>query len=372
MLYLLATIALAGEIEFEPLIQVRPRLEAHTGRDGDASGGEAFAISQRSRLGARLSAGTVAALVQFQDVRVWGTEENTLTDFSADAIDVHQANLAWTPTKALTLMVGRQEIALHEQRLVGTVNWTQQARSFDAARLSAHWGHLSTDLVGAITALQDAHLAIIRVGVAKEEVRQGDIIIVADQSKSEERMRVTAGVYGRAKFGILSGRIEGYYQGGTIGDAHIGAWLAGGQVTLAPEHDIKPSFTLWYDHLSGDRNLADNQISSFDTLFATNHQFYGQIDVMWFNVGGHRDGLGLQDLALKLQAVPTKGCLTKAEWHTFFASANHSGDYQASEVDLTVAYQITPHLTGHLGGAVVFPSHRDLDAWSFLMLDVQL
>ncbi|MBT3217954.1 MAG: alginate export family protein [Proteobacteria bacterium] len=372
MLYLLTVIAFAGEIEFDPELQVRPRLEAHTGRDGDSSTGDSIAISQRSRLGATLSAGTVSALVQIQDVRIWGTEENTLTDFSADAIDLHQASLSWTPHEYVKLVVGRQEIAFHEQRLIGTVNWAQQARSFDAARVSAHYGHFSTDLVGAVTVFKDSHLAMLRLGVAKEKERQADFILVADQSTAEERMRVTTGVYGRAKFGIFSGRLETYYQAGTIGDSHIGALLAAVEVTISPEHEVKPSFTLWYDYLSGDKDLADSQISSFNTLFATNHKFYGQLDLMWFGVGGHKDGLGLQDAALKLKAVPTDGLTTKAEVHTFFAAANHGSEYLASEVDLAVAYKITPHLTGHLGGAVLFPSHTDFDAWSYLMLDVQL
>jgi hypothetical protein len=47
------------------------------------------------------------------------------------------------------LRVGRQEINLGEERLVGSSNWTNNARSFDAARLRLHHKKLRMDVFAA-------------------------------------------------------------------------------------------------------------------------------------------------------------------------------------------------------------------------------
>ncbi|MBW1880921.1 MAG: alginate export family protein [Deltaproteobacteria bacterium] len=380
LLLLLLSSVFAADTIFEPELQVRPRFEAHTGRDGDASGGTAAAISQRTRVGASLSVGDVTGRAQIQDVRLWGSETSTLADFSADGLDLHQAYLKWTPTEALTLTAGRQEIAFHEHRLVGTVGWAQQGRSFDGVRVATGTGKFSADVVGVIlneadpvAGTEDALVGMLRAGLAADKKNQADILVIADRDQATDRTRVTAGLYAKGTTAIVSGRVEGYYQLGSVGGATIGAWLAGASVTIAPEVALNPSITLWYDHLSGDPDPADDEIRAFDTLFATNHKFYGILDMMWFSIGGHRDGRGLQDAALKLKADPVDGLTVKLDGHAFLASAPQGGDsFLGTEVDLTGAYAITEHLKAHLGGAVLVPSDGDPDIWGFVMLDVQL
>lgn len=58
------------------------------------------------------------------------------------------------------------------------------------------------------------------------------------------------------------------------------------------------SLTLWYDLLSGDADPNDGDTKVFDTMFATNHKFYGFAD-MFLNISVHTGGQGLQDLAVK-------------------------------------------------------------------------
>ena len=82
--------------------------------------------------------------MQLQDVRIWGEETSTLGDFRADNFDLHQGFIqadfgedGWLGTR-----VGRQEVNLGGQRLVGAVGWTQQGRSFDGVRVRTDksWG----------------------------------------------------------------------------------------------------------------------------------------------------------------------------------------------------------------------------------------
>jgi hypothetical protein len=90
-------------------------------------------FSQRARfsLGFDFS-DRLAFFLQVQDAREWGEEATTLDD-TADGLDMHQA---WVELRDLcclggTLRLGRQEMVLGDQRLVGALDWKTQARSFD-------------------------------------------------------------------------------------------------------------------------------------------------------------------------------------------------------------------------------------------------
>tara|TARA_B100000959_G_scaffold261111_1_gene298329 strand:- start:1085 stop:1612 length:528 start_codon:yes stop_codon:yes gene_type:complete len=111
--------------------QVRSRWEL---RDSDGVQSDGLTATRtRASVHARLEGG-VSASMQWQDVRVWGEEGNTLGDYSGDQIDLHQGwvQFADFADMGVDLRLGRQEIAFGGQRLVGTVGWTHQGRSFDA------------------------------------------------------------------------------------------------------------------------------------------------------------------------------------------------------------------------------------------------
>ena len=93
----------------------------------------------RTRLRLHAPVTTYASVViQFQDSRVFGEESNTLTDGSANQMDLHQAYLRLTASVlglSVTVTAGRQEVVLGSERLVGAVGWSNTGRSFDALRL---------------------------------------------------------------------------------------------------------------------------------------------------------------------------------------------------------------------------------------------
>ena len=78
----------------------------------------------------------------------------------------------------------------------------------------------------------------------------------------------------------------------------------------------KGSVTLWYDYLSGDGDLGDDTIKVFDTLFATNHKFYGFAD-LFLNIPVHTGGRGLQDLAIKGAYRVNPEWTLKLDLHSF-------------------------------------------------------
>ena len=106
-------------------------------------------MSMRSRLNvAGALEGGVGFFVQVQDVRLFGEETGTLTDFSGDNIDFHQAYLDLRSDHGIRFRAGRQELALGGERLIGSVGWTQQGRSFDGARFTWTGDRVELDIFG--------------------------------------------------------------------------------------------------------------------------------------------------------------------------------------------------------------------------------
>ncbi len=384
---LIAALALSAPVlaadgpEFTPEAQIRPRAEWSTGRDGTSGSGDALVITQRSRLGGSLSFEGISARLVVQDIRAWGTEANTLTDFNADNLDVHVASLAWKPADDVTITVGRQEITFNEHRLIGNVNWAQQARAFDAARVQYTGDKLFAEAFGSMlyegdqvdATTLDSTLWAGRGGF-KSGANEANLTAIYEHMGEADMDRATIGVYAKGGSGILSGRVEGYGQLGSSGNASIGAWMVGVRGTVAPDVSFKPQITLWYDHLSGDGDMTDDKVGAFNTLYATNHKFYGQIDMANFGIAGASDGRGLQDIALKLAASPSDKWTANLDAHAFLASANQGGDTSISqEVDLWSNVKITKGLGFGIGAAAWLPSYTaDADFWAWSQLNAKL
>ena len=323
--------------------QIRPRYEFRNPlRDGTEATAAFTSMRVRAQLDAAL-AGDVDAMIQLQDVRFFGEEQNTLADYSADNFDLHQAYIHFKRLGGShhALKIGRQAVALGGQRLIGAVEWTQQGRVFDGLRLSLApaWGKVdlvAIQLAEASSAQfsHDAYLAGIYATL-------GDLDMFGLYDKeagAPTTDRVTLGLRLAGHQAAYAYRVEGSYQTGTRRGEDVAAFMFGGRVGR-PFGRLK--LDLWYDYLSGDSDPKDGKTKVFDTLFATNHKFYGFAD-RFLNIPVHTKGLGLQDFALK-GAVPlgTRTSLA-VHGHSFFTAAK--GDHLCEEVDLTLTYQYRPNV----------------------------
>ncbi len=110
--------------------------------------------------------------------------------------------------------------------------------------------------------------------------------------------------------------------------------------------DDKATVTLWYDYLSGDDDPGDGETKVFDTLFATNHKFYGFAD-LFLNIPAHTGGLGLQDMAVKLAYRPEGPWSFGADLHSFRVAeeGSLSGAHLGEEIDLTGTYRYSSNAT---------------------------
>ena len=364
--------------------QLRPR---HELRDPAASGGKEF-TSMRARASIRAALeNDITVFLQLQDVRFWGEETNTLSDFNADNLDLHQGyvDIKRFNDSPFAARVGRQEVNLGGQRLVGAVGWTQQGRSFDGvrARFNPSWGSL--DLMGYQTmdsfaasvddngTLWGAY-AVIDAGTA------GDLDLFVLHQAVDAAVDTDQSSFG-ARFAGNSGAVtyrgEATVQTGTRDGADVSAYMLGAR--LGFDVGTGGLLTLWYDLLSGDADPNDGETKVFDTMFATNHKFYGFAD-LFTDIPVHTGGQGLQDLAVKGSYRVSPQVSLELDLHTFSLVEQRSlaSSHLGEEIDATVQYRYSGNLTfqGGVSWLLQDDAWGDIGrlsedmTWAYLMLNV--
>ena len=110
--------------------------------------------SQRTRINFGYKWDRLTFGVSVQDVRVWGQDASSISNGDGNKLMLHEGwgeltlfNKADTTIKTklldlLTLKIGRQELIYDDSRLIGNLDWLQQARRFDMALLKmVHQGY---------------------------------------------------------------------------------------------------------------------------------------------------------------------------------------------------------------------------------------
>ena len=277
------------------------RVRGETDRPAALDTTDMFALL-RARLGiaARLSP-RAAAFVQLQDARVFG-EEGSTTDGSAEQLDVHQAWLQYGTALGgdyeWAVRAGRQEVILGNERLVGAVGWSNTGRSFDAARITLGPERASWNVTALAAVVQergrrvpaydgDDHvlLGAFAEGAAGEVYVLHDVDAVYRLWSDINRTTVGARAMVPPTAGF-SASVEGAYQFGSqtglfddiVADQDIGAYLLAARLGYTTPFTVVPRLGIGIDVLSGDETPTDDDYSTFNTLYATNHKFYGYID----------------------------------------------------------------------------------------------
>ncbi len=150
MVFAITMVASANtNAQFTLVGQVRTRTEVRNGLGNLVVKGTKAAgfTSQRTRLtfGYKWDRLTVGASIQ--DVRVWGQDASTISNADGNRLMLHEGwadltlfNKADTTVKTkgidlMSLKLGRQELIYDDVRLLGNLDWLQQARRHDMALL---------------------------------------------------------------------------------------------------------------------------------------------------------------------------------------------------------------------------------------------
>lgn len=369
--------------------QVRYRGEFEKNREnfntvlfGNEIAGDEFAFL-RSRLGISYEGpDNVSVFLQFQDSRRFGEELNTLTDADADMIDLHQGYIRVGDFifDDLSLKVGRMEIALGNERLVGAVGWSNTARSFDGGLIERQSDTFSVLLFGVRVREKEPFLNfdpdedfLGYFGTYKYAGNKSlnsfaflnlnsDRLLTGPDNDKNKLIRLTFGlnyVDVRSRF---DQEYEAVYQFGkqSAGQSaprnDIGAYMLAARLKYKFDAARNPFLGVGFDWLSGDDDTNDSDAATFNTLFATNHKFYGFMDY-FLNIPVSTSNLGLVDVIVSGGLDIHDKVNVQGAWHYFVTPvANQKGNsFLGNELDLTLRYAYRQNLGVQAGFSLFFP-----------------
>ncbi|MCP5052480.1 MAG: alginate export family protein [bacterium] len=331
----------------------------------------------------------VMGFFQAQDSRLWGEETSTLGDGSADNLDVHQAYFKVNKLFGLNmaLKLGRMEVVYGPQRLIGAVGWHNIGRSFDGFILTFKGKKASVDL---FSFKEVENLEVGDIGDKNVFGFYGDFKLFKNHTTqafliwqlvdpSDALSRYTLGIYDKGKSGGFRHELELAYQGGKILGLDVSAFMAALNVGYTFSGSIAPDLSGGIDWLSGDDDGGDGEFNVFDTLYATNHKYYGYMDY-FLNIPAHTFGLGLMDIHAGLSIKPSPKTSLALKYHNFQAvkdavlNSGATSKNFGSEFDFTFKLKYNKALSFVAGASIFTPGDvfkerrgQDTSSWFYLM-----
>ena len=408
--------------------QLRTRSELRDGQGAPFSkeSKPAFFTSQRTRLQITYGMYRLKFGLSLQDVRVWGQDVSTInrtTTANNNGLMLHEAwaQILLTDTtlknKALSLKIGRQELAYDDQRLLGSLDWLQQGRRHDAAVLKFETKSWIIHLAGAYN--QNKELASGSIynttppgnypastngGVmyksmqflyAGKKLKRGKVsfLFLTDQfSKPDTAVGkpFQAGAWARATTGFYLNNIffkksaintSVYYQ---FGKTPKGQNLSAALLSASIQYHIDNKFTLGpgIDYTTGGTSKSTSNV--FDPLYGTPHKFWGSMD--YFYVASPFANGGLTDYYLKASYKFSDKFLATGGLHQF-SSATKIETFKTKnlgqELDLMASCNLTKQIAFEGGYShywttplLASPSVKNVGNvrsganWAYLMINI--
>lgn len=374
--------------------QIRERTEARGGQGTLLQDGKRGALfnSQRTRLNVGYTGYRYKVYASLQDVRVWGQDASTINRTTTDANDGLLFHEAWaeimlndtiSKIQNLSLKIGRQEISYDDQKVLGSLDWLQQARRHDAIVLkyaNKGWtadfgvafnqrkelnsgttyegwaGPAATVYPAGTNGIGHAYKSFQYAYIGRKFFFGDMSFLFFKDDFSKFTGAPTAptfieGVNARTTTGIyynvnptrklnLNGSF--YYQGGhdKLGKT-ISARL--GSLTATYQVNRKLYLGAGADYLSGtDGTTAASQNNQFDPLYGTPHKFWGYMD--YFYVASPFGAQGLFNYFVKAKYAATDKVALFLDVHGFESAADLAGgldNYLGTEIDFKVNYKFT-------------------------------
>ncbi|MFC2084811.1 alginate export family protein [Bacteroidota bacterium] len=351
-------------------------------------------LRTRVNVGIEASRG-ISGFFQIQDSRIFGSEPSTLSD--TKNLDLHQGFIKVKRVFNLPVDVklGRMEVKLGNERLVGAVGWSNVGRSFDGSILTLRTNPVDVHLLGfhlnesfKTADSLDAYFGGVWADI--NTVRKYDIslFILNESVWRTNNCRYTVGTYIKGDLGSFSHEAEFAFQFGDMeaGNAtnNISALMFAFNANYVFRSRVKPTISAGIDFLSGDNDTSDDEVKAFNTLYATNHKFYGYMDY-FINVPVNSLNLGLMDIHGKFYLFPWKATKLGINAHMFnsvedytLVSGSKANDF-GLEFDFFGVYKYSENLTLQAGFSIFSPGDifkevrgEDTSCWGYGMLIVNL
>ncbi len=402
--------------------EIRHRFELRTDPNGNKNAPDSDFTLQRTRIYLDADVNkNVRGFVKLQDVRTWGAEQSVAgngtvgnlarVDLVEGYVDLRNLGDLSPILENVNVRIGRWQWFYGNHRLIGHLNWANQARSYDGVRVKYDnkknvWvdlfaASISEDQTGGVSGdvtglgprdelfwgfyssvkVTDG-IAIEPYTIIRNRSRDADGNRTGAAVAGEQRYTYGARIHGKKipwlpgvdftfeqawQYGQIEGMAVGSYRSQDI-RAFAGAWGAGYTFSNAA---WTPRIGFDYVFASGDDNTgASGRNNTFSQLYPTGHARLGYMDFHgWQNI---------EDWQIHLSAKPSKKLLLKADFHMFEAAEDGDGwytvgggfrapapktaggmnfdDEYGEEIDITVKYQLFKNF-----GVVAGYSHYFID-----------
>ncbi|MFZ1730129.1 MAG: alginate export family protein [Bacteroidota bacterium] len=344
----------------------------------------------------------VNVVAEIQDARIYGDESSTMNSGAAH-FDLRQGyvEVKGIADGLLSFKLGRQALAYANERLLGAIDWHPYGQTFDAGVLRLSAGDFRIDAIGAAITrnpvmpdyTRDVFLTGAWAAWAPEKARytvQAFFLYDNPATAVLQQYRQTAGIYAGGHFAGFDYELDAAVQMGDYKVSgnqtrNINANMVGVRVGYSFPDLAKLRIGAGFDRLSG-QEAGNGDYTSFHTLYATNHKYYGFMDY-FLNIPTTTTGFGLQDIIAQVSLTPTEGFSLAADLH-LFSTASDPAEFGGSfagksqsigtEVDLTAKWSVAKAVGMTLGysmfsGAadrVVLMGTTDGTSWAYLMTTV--
>ena len=410
------TMLFAQENEFDMSLQLRPRTEYRNGAYRPLQTGEEPAIltHNRTRLTMNYSNGDKLKMrVSLQNINIWG-QANQVQPLNAtnNNIGLFEAYADIKLSENMRTKIGRQMIALDDDRIFGTFDWHPAGRSHDALNIS--WKKQNTDVqtyfafnqnyntignvnnpAGQYFSPENAqpyqHLQMIYakynftpkhyLSVLANNIGFKDL---KTDNKTYNMQTIGANYFGNGNLWNVG--LSAYYQ---FGETNVGRKTSATLLSAVVDYKInKPSkIGFGIDYLSGDNTNKPTQEATniFNPLYGTHHKFYGIMD--YFYTGNPHGNVGLLDTYVRYSSVINPKLSISAVGHFFNSGAKiyqnnqKKSNYLGSELDLSFNYNIMKNISLTGGYSNFFnteslqylkktPNARGNQDWVWLSLNI--
>lgn len=358
-------------------------------------------VNQRTRLILNYKLDKVTTRVSFQDVRIWGQQEQRT---HAASFDLHEAWVQVALTDSLLIKAGRQELRYENQRFFGVNDWIAPGQKHDALLLKYNGRFGNLDLGAAFNQNQDRLFGTNfglnnyktlnyvyfqpRLGLADTRI---SFMGVADgfQSPNNAEILYVRGTWntfvefnpGRFVFSFN----PAYQHGKSRLGLDINAWYFMGSILFRASDQI--TTTLGLEYFTGDNSLENNQQdNAFDALYGAGHALLGYMDY-FTQIPAHTRGAGLINSYLKTRFTLSPKTSLDADLHLFHIQNNFVEQgrvidkFLGTEVDLTLNYRFNDITQIVAGYSVMFGaesmevirggSKDEFAHWGFVMLRIR-
>ena len=410
------TMLFAQENEFDMSLQLRPRTEYRNGAYRPLQTGEEPAIltHNRTRLTMNYSNGDKLKMrVSLQNINIWGQANQVQPlDATNNNIGLFEAYADIKLSENMRTKIGRQMIALDDDRIFGTFDWHPAGRSHDALNIS--WKKQNTEVqtyfafnqnyntignvnnpAGQYFSSENAqpyqHLQMI---YAKYNFTPKHYLSVLannigfkdfkTDNKTYNMQTIGANYFGNGNLWNIG--LSAYYQ---FGETNVGRKTSATLLSAVVDYKInKPSkIGFGIDYLSGDNTNKPTQEATniFNPLYGTHHKFYGIMD--YFYTGNSHGNVGLLDTYVRYSSVINPKLSISAVGHFFNSGAKiyqnnqKKSNYLGSELDLSFNYNIMKNISLTGGYSNFFnteslqylkktPNARGNQDWVWLSLNI--